>query len=257
MEISTSLALGCRWLTRGHPIAACGGAGNSGCYLPEVAKGTPTTKRSRPLADGIVVEVRNAITTGEYEPGMQLREERLAETFGVSRVPIREALRRLASEGFVVVEPNHGASVAVHDNRSARELLEVRSALETLIARSAAQHRTGEQVERLHSIVSAGRAAVDAGDDADVVRLNTEFHTQLAEAAQNEIAAGLVDQLRTRIEWVYSGRLQTRASESWAEHAAIVQAVEASDADAAAALTAQHLANASTVYQCSGDEDSG
>src|SRR3569833_578132 len=110
-----------------------------------------------PHRDVIANELRQAISAGRYKSGERLLEEALAEEHGVSRVPVREALRRLETEGFVTLTPYRGATVSAGSFRDSFELMQVRRALETMAARLAAQQRGGAAADALAPVVARGR----------------------------------------------------------------------------------------------------
>src|SRR5512143_316988 len=121
--------------------------------------------------------LRARITSGEYAAGDRLREEELAGTLGVSRTPVREALRRLGMEGFVVLVPHRGAHVVSWSHGDLEEIFGLRAVLEGYAARLAAQRATDEQVAAL---------ATDPPDPERVEALNTQFHERLVVADGNQ-----------------------------------------------------------------------
>ena len=205
--------------------------------------------RHVPLSHAVVDELRSAIIGGEYVQGERLVEEEVAARFEVSRNPIREALRTLSTEGFVMIEPRRGARVASIDARRAGELFELRAPLEGLVAGLAAQRRTAADVEHLRSVVAAGQEA--AGDNRldALPALNTEFHATLAAAARNELLRSTLERLSDIIRWIYATRISRRAQRSWDEHAAIVDAVAAGDVARARRCGEEHIAAAAAAYQ--------
>ncbi len=207
--------------------------------------------RHVPLSHAVIDELRSAIIGGEYAQGERLVEEEVAARFEVSRNPIREALRTLSTEGFVVIEPRRGARVASIDAVRAGELFELRAPLEGLVAGLAAQRRTADDVEHLRSVVTAGHEA--AGDNRldALPALNTEFHATLAAAARNELLRGTLERLSDIIRWIYATRISRRAQRSWDEHAAIVDAVAAGDVAQARRCGEAHIAAAAAAYQAS------
>lgn len=204
--------------------------------------------RHLPLRHAVLEEIRLRITDGRYPQGSRLFEEEIAAELGVSRNPVREALQALAGEGFVELEPRRGARVAQVTVERAEELFEVRGALEALMARLAAQRRTDADVTELRRIVQQGNDAVAAGDRSVLPALNTEFHDCLGAAARNDLLTTTVQQLSHVIQWVYAGSIGRRGQDSWSEHAAIVEAIGAGDADAAERCAAVHIANARDAY---------
>ena len=117
-----------------------------------------------PLSDVVADKLRHGIASGRYKPGERLVEERLAAELGVSRNPVREAIRSLASEGLIEVTPRRGAVVMSLDRDDAWEMIEVRAALEGLNARLAARRRPAHLIDQLKAVLEQGRAmAASAG----------------------------------------------------------------------------------------------
>jgi DNA-binding GntR family transcriptional regulator len=212
--------------------------------------GDDTTVGSRhlPLSRAVVDALRAGIIGGDYGQGERLVEEEIAARFDVSRNPIREALRTLSIEGFVVIEPRRGARVASIDAARARELFELREPLEGLVAGLAAARRRPEHVARLVEIVAAGRAAADHHRLPDLPGLNTEFHETLALAAGNELLHGTLSRLSDLIRWVYAARISQRSTTSWDEHASIVDAIVDGDVERARQCGEAHIAAAANAY---------
>ncbi|WP_280262436.1 GntR family transcriptional regulator [Nocardia wallacei] len=193
--------------------------------------------------------LRDDIITGVFAPGQRLTEDALAERYGVSRVPVREALRTLQAEGFASSRPYAGVFVAELTEDEAADLLEIRAQLEPLCAARAAVRRTPEQLGRLKELTALGRDAVRAGRLDEVTRLNSRFHEVLAEASGSTLLAQLITQLSQKIAWVYAVELPRRASDSWHEHEDICAALETGDADRARTLVADHIAHATSAYR--------
>jgi len=193
--------------------------------------------------------LRASIIDGTYAHGERLVEEEIAARYDVSRNPIREALHALSVEGFVVLEPRRGARVATMDARRAGDLFEVRAPLEGLVARLAAERRTDTQLGQLRRVLGVGNAAVAAGRIDDLPALNTEFHTTLAAAADNELLASTLARLSDIIRWVYAARIQRRSQRSWCEHAGIVEAVAAGDGARAERCGFDHIVAAAAAYE--------
>jgi DNA-binding GntR family transcriptional regulator len=193
----------------------------------------------------VLEELRNDIISGVYQPGDRLVEEEIAGRFDVSRNPIREALHTLSTEGFVVVEPRRGARVASVTAKQARELFELRTPLEGVVARLAAARRSTGDVDKLRRLVDRGVAA----ELDELPALNTQFHGALAEAAGNELLTGTLGRLSDIIRWIYAARIRERSQQSWIEHAGIVEAVAARDVELAERLGTEHIARASVAYE--------
>ena len=201
-----------------------------------------------PLRDQVTAELRRRILTGEFAPGERLVEDRLAALLGVSRNPIREAIRVLAAEAFVEVVPRRGATVARLSADEAEELFDVRMALEGLAARLAARKRAPWAVSRLGLLLDSARAAVDGGELDAVADLNTAFHAAVAEAAGNAYLNLVVEPMLRRAQWVFLQTAQARAPHSWQEHVGLYEAIAAGDEAAAEALAVAHVAAARRSY---------
>jgi DNA-binding GntR family transcriptional regulator len=207
-----------------------------------------TSDVSAPLYSRVSSNLRADILDGVMEPGQHLQEQALAARYGVSRVPVRDALRRLEVQGLVEVLPNRGAFVVELGDREARDLLDVRVVLEEFIARQAAERRTDEQLAKLKAIVGHGLQNLRGTRPSGLAVMNSHFHQALAEASHNPTASALVEQLRARSELVYAGRLAKRAASSWHEHAEVVEAIERRDVDAAGEAMRSHLLEAAKSW---------
>ena len=133
-------------------------------------------RRHSSLGKQVADQLRRAILSARHKPGERLIEDRLSEEMGVSRMPIREALRALAAEGLVDVQPRRGASVAAISPAVARDLVEVRATLEGLNARLAARHREPLIVTELGAVLDEGNVAARSGNVDALARLNGAFH---------------------------------------------------------------------------------
>lgn len=198
-------------------------------------------------AQVVCTAIRDDIVGGFFPPGSRLTEELLAQRYGVSRVPVREALRTLESEGFVRTRRHAGASVAEPTEQEAADLLELRGLLEPLGTARAAQRRTEAHLKVLRGLVRLGQERAVQGQLSDLPSLSGWFHETLAQASGSPTLAALLTQLRYKITWVYGDGAPTRAAESWDEHAAIVDAVARGDAERARRLAAVHVERATAV----------
>src|ERR1700757_4339677 len=138
-----------------------------------------------PLHGRVVLALRDAILNGRFKPGERLVEERLAQEWGVSRNPVREAIRVLASEGLVEVAARRGASVVKMSDQEARETIELRALLEGQNARLAARRHDQQVIKRIEAVLNKGTAAVAAARFDQLFQLNQQFHDALAAAGQN------------------------------------------------------------------------
>ncbi|ARP88129.1 GntR family transcriptional regulator [Bordetella genomosp. 9] len=193
-------------------------------------------------------KLRERILSGEFTPGDRLVEGRLSDEMGVSRIPVREALRALAAEGLVTIEPRRGASVAVLSDAVAHDMIEVRATLEGLNAKLAAQRRDQSTVARLQAFLDEGNNAARADSLERFLALNSEFHEMLATIAGNVVLTDLMRSLRDRTALLFAPSNMRRAKQNWDEHAQILNAVIAGNGDLAALLASQHVHNAAKAY---------
>lgn len=214
-----------------------------------MAEGSASSKDRRIAPQALASAIRERVIRGQYPPGHRLTEDDLAEQYGVSRIPVREALRLLEGEGFVRVIPYTGTFVAELTAQDAADLLEIRGVLEPLAAARAAQTRTPQHLDELRSILTEGNAALAQEDLELLAELNTRFHTLLTEASGNVTLNQIIGTLRHKITWVYSVELPRRAADSWAEHRLIIDALERADADSARALMVAHVRSAQAAYR--------
>ena len=196
------------------------------------------------LHDQVVAELRQAILSGQLKPGERLVEGRLADELGVSRNPVREAIRVLASEGLIEVTARRGAAVATMTEQEARETIELRALLEGQNARLAARRQDKEIIKRIETALNKGSAAVAARRFEQLFDLNQLFHRELAAAGQNTVLGDLLQKLRERTAMLFSPMDPGRQARSWEEHAAILRAIIKGDERAAATLAAEHVMRA-------------
>ncbi|KAB8195686.1 FCD domain-containing protein [Nonomuraea phyllanthi] len=198
----------------------------------------------RTLRDEVTNELRRRILSGELPPGERLVEDRLAASLGVSRNPVRESIRVLATEGFVEVVPRLGATVSRLSAEEGEELFDVRMAVEGLAARLAARKRTAASAARLRQVLDHARQAVDEGRLEEVADLNTAFHLAVVEAAGNSYLSLMMKPMLLRAQWVFSRTAAARGPHSWSEHVSLCEAIAAGDEDEAQARAVAHVAAA-------------
>ncbi|WP_330241058.1 GntR family transcriptional regulator [Streptomyces sp. NBC_00525] len=190
-------------------------------------------------AQSVCTAIRDDIVSGVFARGSRLTEEALARRYGVSRVPVREALRTLESEGFVVTRRHAGACVAEPSEQEAADLLEVRMLLEPLSAARAAHRRTEAHLKVLRGLVRLGQERVRRDEGDDLRSLADWFHETLAQASGSPGLIALLAQLRHKIDWMYAVEPPVRPADAWAEHGALVDAVARRDAERARSLAAR------------------
>jgi len=211
--------------------------------------------------NGAITEaVRRDIVAGALEPGTRVTEAYLAERYGVSRVPVREALRALEAEGFIESTPNIGSRVAHIPVDEADDLFAVREALEIATARRAAERaRTLFEAPQpnaewfatrreLAQILDAGDLHVERGELEPLVALNDRYHILVAELSGSRTLATLLRQLSHKIEWLYALDDFSRGNRLWPDHRAILRAIDAGDSDEAAARMGWHVRESRIGY---------
>jgi DNA-binding GntR family transcriptional regulator len=200
------------------------------------------------LAEQAYSAILDAICSGRFAPGERLTQEQLAATLDVSRQPILQALLLLKRQGFVRETGRRGLVVAPLDPDFVARLYEVRSALDALACRSAALRHPDEAARRGPALIVAGREAARSGSVAAMIVADMAFHLFLYELSGNPLIAETAALHWQHIRRVMGGYLQHVATpeDIWDEHAAILAAVAAGDADRAERLARQH-AEASAV----------
>ncbi|MCR0984810.1 GntR family transcriptional regulator [Roseomonas populi] len=185
-----------------------------------------------------------AMEAGTLPAGTRLREAELAERFGISRTPVREALKRLEAQGLVLHEPHHGAVVASLDYGQMTELYHMREVLEGTAAGLAATHATTTEIEILREMVERDRGLLK--DPAALAATNRSFHRQIRLSARNRFLNTSLENMRISLALLARTTLATpeRGAESVEEHAAIVAAIEARDAARAEEAARRHMRNA-------------
>ena len=191
------------------------------------------------LAEAIV----ESVLSGEFPPGLRLDEGMLADRYGVSRTPVREALRQLASTGLIELKPRRGATVATATSAQLEALFGAMAEIEATCARLAAMSMTPIERRRLQHMQDA-MASIALRDDRDAYAVaNVGFHTQIYLGAHNDILSDFATALRRRLAPFRRAQFRTegRTSRSNAEHAAVVKAILACDPSAAHAAMIHHM----------------
>jgi DNA-binding GntR family transcriptional regulator len=152
-------------------------------------------ERHQTLREKILETIRDAILKGSLKPGERVSEPDLAERFGISRTPIREAFRQLESEGYLVVVPRKGAVVASLSERDIEEFYAIKIILEGFAARMAADKLTEKEIERLESINERLHKIAKDGDVKTFFRVHNEFHEVFIKAAGNDKLSEMINQL--------------------------------------------------------------
>ncbi|MFI9599775.1 GntR family transcriptional regulator [Streptomyces sp. NPDC052043] len=214
--------------------------------LPQGA--VPRLERPGPLRERVYEALLELITTRALQPGQHLVESELAGHLGVSRQPVREALQRLNTEGWVDLRPAQGAFVHEPTEEEADQLLSVRMLLEAEAARLAAANADRDGVAALEELVARGFEAVAADDVETAVALNARFHAKVVELAGNAVLAELAAQVDRRVRWYYTPVARQRGRQSWIEHRALIEAIGERDEQRATRLMREHTEHTRRSY---------
>jgi DNA-binding GntR family transcriptional regulator len=195
------------------------------------------------LADGAYERIREAILQMALKPGEALVEAKLAATLGISKTPIRQALRHLEQSGLVVVVPNKGYFVSELTQRDAQEILELRAVLEGLATFRACARLTDEEIDHLEDLLTQAHEAHHRGEIERTAELGHEFHRILHQKADNQRLCQMLDMLSDQFHRIrlLSSHTPVRLPRSMDEHARLFEALRARDAVQAEALMRAHL----------------
>jgi DNA-binding GntR family transcriptional regulator len=194
-------------------------------------------------AERLAGSIADLVLSGEFAPGLRLDETALADRFGVSRTPVREAIRLLASTGLIDVKPRRGARVANATSAQLETLFGAMAEIEATCARLAAMSMTPIERRRLQSKHEAMATLVLRDDREAYAAANIDFHTQIYLGAHNDILADFAAALRRRLAPFRRAQFRTegRTARSHAEHAAVLKAILACDPVAAHAAMFHHM----------------
>jgi DNA-binding GntR family transcriptional regulator len=210
------------------------------------ASRTASSSDGLPNSEIVYRQLKDQIISGDLGPGSRLIELTIAADFGVSRTPVREALKRLAAENLVLADPARGIVVHAPDASEIEDVFVVREALDGLASRLAAHRITPSELARLQLIVDSMRQAVASGRREQVIIANQRFHDVIYTAAGNAMLARVAGDLRdfvrrfTTLPFASPDRVEHVLS----EHEAILEALQAHDPAAAEAASNRHLAAA-------------
>jgi DNA-binding GntR family transcriptional regulator len=200
----------------------------------------------KPLRELVFESLREAILSQQLEPGERMMEIQLAEEMGVSRTPVREAIRKLELEGLVVMIPRKGAYVAGLSLKDVAEVFEIRRVLEGLAAELAVDRITDDELENLERYLVKIAEDIERSDLNKVVETDTDFHTLLYQASRNQRLAQIINNLREQIQRFRATSLSHpgRMKEALEEHRKIVEAISSRDSETARRLAQEHIENA-------------
>jgi DNA-binding GntR family transcriptional regulator len=203
----------------------------------------------QPLREVVFETLRDAIIQGRLKPGERMMEIQLAEEMGVSRTPVREAIRKLELEGFIVTVPRKGAYVAGISVKDIVDVFEVRAALESLAAGLAAERIADQELEELErALVQIAEAR--GGDLNAVVQTDTNFHEIIYRASRNQRLIQIITHLREQIQRFRTTSLSQpgRMKIALEEHRKIVEAISERNIELARALAREHIENAEQSF---------
>ena len=210
--------------------------------------GPPLVERPAPLREAVYDALVEMIITAELQPGQHLVENDLAAQLGVSRQPVREALQRMQTEGWVDLRPALGAFVHEPTEDEADQLLAARTLLEAESARLAAEHATPEQIEQLWELHRSGEAALAADDQEDLVVANALLHSHIVTMSRNKVLADLIGSVDRRVRWYYLPIARSRGKAAWDEHAELIEAIADGNTDRSGDLMRRHTEQTREMY---------
>lgn len=211
----------------------------------------------KPLRELVCEKIRQAITVGIFKPGERLMEIQLAEEMGVSRTPVREAIRKLELEGFVVMIPRRGTYVADISIKDISEVYEIRTALEILAAGLAAERISDEELKEMQRLLLEIDKYMEEDNLEKIVETDIAFHDVLYQASRNERLGNIISNLREQITTLrgrsmhYPGRL----GDTLQEHKLIVESIAKRDVEQAQEAARQHMENAEHTLLKAIEED--
>ncbi len=208
----------------------------------------PKLERPGPLRERVYEALLDLITTRALRPGQHLVESELAGHLGVSRQPVREALQRLNTEGWIDLRPAQGAFVHEPTEEEADQLLSVRTLLEAEAARLAAANATAPGISELETLCAQGERAVREDDVEAAVAANAEFHAKVMELAGNAVLTELAEQVGRRVRWYYTPIARQRGKQSWIEHRELIAAINARDEQKATDVMRTHTEHTRLSY---------
>lgn len=228
--------------------------------MPESTLNPIRLDNYKPLRELVFESLREAIIMGNLRPGERLMEIQLAEQMGVSRTPVREAIRKLELEGLVVMVPRKGAYVAGLSIKDIADVFEIRKALEGLAAELAADRISDEEIENLERVLHRLADSVEHKKLEEFIEVDTEFHAVLFQAGRNERLSQMVSNLREQIHRFRNTSLSMpgRMTAALEEHRKIVEAISQHDVDEAKRLAQEHIENAeNTIMELIRNGDTG
>jgi DNA-binding GntR family transcriptional regulator len=209
------------------------------------------------LREKILENIRDAILKGDLKPGERVSEPDIAERYGISRTPIREAFRQLESEGYLTVIPRKGAVVAKHSEKDIEEFYSIKSVLEGYAAQLAAERMTPKDIDKLEAINNRLEKLSKSKDVKTFFRVHNEFHEYFFRAAGNQKLQELIQQLLKKFEYlrIASFSMPGRMEISVQEHKKIIEAFRNNDGYLADLLVRKNAAYGGQVLLQSKNEE--
>ena len=204
----------------------------------------------QPLREAVCETLRDAIRKGILEPGERLMEVQLADELGISRTPVREAIRKLEQEGYVIMMPRRGTYVSDISTSDVKEIFEIRSALESLATGLAARRIEPDELETLQNLLVEIEGYIAKNDIEKIVETDIKFHGLLYKVSRNERLVNIINNLKEQLarfrtlSMSYPGRLQ----ETLEEHSEMVEAIANGDVSAARDAAEHHMERAEKTY---------
>ncbi|MCW2872838.1 GntR family transcriptional regulator [Actinacidiphila oryziradicis] len=191
------------------------------------------------VRERVLAQLRDGIIAGRLRPGDRLVERELADRYGVSRVPVREAIRALVTEGFVVAESPRRVVVRQLSRSDVDELFELREALEVFATGLAAERASSGDIDELHEILERAARATENLEAEEITELNTRFHDRIVAMAGNKLLAAALEPVEGRLRWL------TRQNVEWPklldEHRRLLEAIASNDPERAKACALGHV----------------
>ncbi|MFI8520581.1 GntR family transcriptional regulator [Streptomyces sp. NPDC085481] len=214
----------------------------TGTSKPEAGE---LARRGGWLRDQVCEGLRDRIITGRLKPGDRLVEREVAEDFGVSRVPVREAIRILIGEGFLQAVSQRRIVVREMTRQDVENLFDMREALEVLAVRRASERRTEAELNTLARLLAEARTATESGGPERLSRANAAFHAQIVRMSRNELLVTALEPLEGRLRWLF--QQVDDPGPLWEEHRLLYEAIATADADAATDYALHHVRHYRTV----------
>ena len=204
---------------------------------------------SRPLGEIVYVAMREAIIKNQFKSGERLMETELADEMMVSRTPVREAVRKLQSEGYVVMLPRKGTYVTSLTIQDVNDVFEIRGALESMAAVLASERASEEEIADIKRFIDEEAVLWDSTDLARTIRSDIQFHSMVYRASKNTKIESLINDLREQTQRLRSSTLSRpgRLRFALAEHRQILAAIEARDAESAREASISHVERSRAV----------